>query len=461
MLIKVVLLEKFFRMESFSSFKISKQLHFAIEELGYENPTPIQLKSFPVIQSGKDMVGIAQTGTGKTFAYMLPILQGLTFSNQLQPRVLVIVPTRELVIQVVEEIKKFAKFMTVRVIGVYGGVNINRQKEVVGLGTDIIVATPGRLYDLVLSRTLQLKSVKKLVIDEVDVMLDLGFRFQLINIFELLPARRQNVMFSATMTADVNELIHDFFQAPSTISIAVSGTPLDNISQYCYSVPNFYTKANLLKHLLQDKEVFRKTLVFVSNKKSADLLFEELESYFSSEVAVIHSNKTQNYRIRSIENFNEEKTRVLVTTDIMARGLDLNLISHVINFDTPAYPENYMHRIGRTGRAEQEGTSLLFSTIAEQPSKEAIEALMGIQIPIIEIPSEIEISKKLTYEEQPKLKEGYNPIKNEGEGKGFHEKKEKNNKINKGGSYKRIIKKKYKKPKTKGDKNFNKRNKNK
>jgi len=461
MLIKVVLLEKFFRMESFSSFKISKQLQFAIEELGYENPTPIQLKSFPVIQSGKDMVGIAQTGTGKTFAYMLPILQGLTFSNQLQPRVLVIVPTRELVIQVVEEIKKFAKFMTVRVIGVYGGVNINRQKEAVGLGTDIIVATPGRLYDLVLSRALQLKSVKKLVIDEVDVMLDLGFRFQLINIFELLPARRQNVMFSATMTADVNELIHDFFQAPSTISIAVSGTPLDNISQYCYSVPNFYTKANLLKHLLQDKEVFRKTLVFVSNKKSADLLFEELESYFSSEVAVIHSNKTQNYRIRSIENFNEEKTRVLVTTDIMARGLDLNLISHVINFDTPAYPENYMHRIGRTGRAEQEGTSLLFSTIAEQPSKEAIEALMGIQIPIIEIPSEIEISKKLTYEEQPKLKEGYNPIKNEGEGKGFHEKKEKNNKINKGGSYKRIIKKKYKKPKTKGDKNFNKRNKNK
>ena len=461
MLIKLVLLQKFFRMESFSSFKISKQLQYAIEDLGYENPTPIQSQSFPVIQSGKDMVGIAQTGTGKTFAYMLPILQALTFSNQLQPRVLVIVPTRELVIQVVEEIEKFAKFMTVRVIGVYGGVNINRQKEAVSLGTDIIVATPGRLYDLVLSRALQLKSVKKLVIDEVDVMLDLGFRFQLINIFELLPSRRQNVMFSATMTADVNELIHDFFQAPTTISVAVSGTPLDNISQYCYSVPNFYTKANLLKHLLQDSEIFRKTLVFVSNKKSADLLFEELEDSFNSEVAVIHSNKTQNYRIRSIENFNEEKTRILVTTDIMARGLDLNLISHVINFDTPAFPENYMHRIGRTGRAEQEGTSLLFSTIAELPTKEAIEELMGIEIPIIEMPSEIEISKKLTYDEQPKLKEGYNPIKDEGEGKGFHEKKDKNNKVNKGGSYKRIIKKKYKKPKTKGDKNFNKRNKNK
>ena len=237
-----------------------------------------------------------------------------------------IVPTRELVIQVVEEIEKFSKYMTLRVTGVYGGVNINRQKEAVALGADVIVATPGRLYDLVLSRALQLKFIKKLVIDEVDVMLDLGFRFQLINIFELLPNRRQNIMFSATMTADVNELIHGFFQAPITISVAVSGTPLDNISQYYYSVPNFYTKANLLKYLLKDIEVYNKILVFVSNKKSADLLFEELEGCFTTEVAVIHSNKTQNYRIRSIENFNEDNTRILVTTDIMARGLDLDLI---------------------------------------------------------------------------------------------------------------------------------------
>ncbi len=446
-------------MESFSSFNISKQLHFAIEDLGFENPTPIQSQSFSVIQSGKDMVGIAQTGTGKTFAYMLPILQGLPYSKQIQPRVLVIVPTRELVIQVVDEIEKFAKYMTVRVVGVYGGVNINRQKEAVTQGADIVVATPGRLYDLVLSRALQLKSIKKLVIDEVDVMLDLGFRFQLINIFELLPTRRQNVMFSATMTDDVNELIHDFFQAPTTISVAVSGTPLDNISQYSYDVPNFYTKANLLKHLLQDSESYSKVLVFVSNKKSADLLFTELEDFFTSEVAVIHSNKTQNYRIRSIENFNEENTRILVTTDIMARGLDLNLISQVINFDTPAFPENYMHRIGRTGRAEQEGVSLLFSTEAEQPAKEAIEKLMGISIPKLEMSSEIEISKKLSYDEQTKHKERYNPLKEEGAGKGFHEKSEKNSKVNQGGSYKRTIKKKYKKPKTKGDKNFNRRNK--
>jgi len=461
MLIKVVLLQKFNLMDSFSTFKISKQLHYAIEDLGFEKPTPIQSQSFSVIQSGKDMVGIAQTGTGKTFAYMLPILQGLSFSKQVQPRVLVIVPTRELVIQVVEEIDKFASYMNVRVLGVYGGVNMNRQKEAVVLGADIIVATPGRLYDLVLSRALQLKSVKKLVIDEVDVMLDLGFRFQLINIFELLPNRRQNVMFSATMTDDVNELIHDFFQEPTTISVAVSGTPLDNIQQYCYSVPNFYTKINLLAGLLQDAENFSKVLVFVSNKKSADLLFTELDDIFGSDVAVIHSNKTQNYRIRSIEDFNEEKTRILVTTDIMSRGLDLDLITHVVNFDTPPFPENYMHRIGRTGRAEQEGTSLLFFTEKEQPAKEAIEKLMEVEIPLLEMSSEVEISKQLTYDEQPKHREGNNPLNLEDSGKGFHEKSKKNSKENLGGSYKRTIKKKYKKPKTKGDKNFNRRNKRK
>ena len=449
-------------MESFEEFTISKQLRYAITDLGYEKPTPIQAESFPVIMSGKDMVGIAQTGTGKTFAYMLPILQGLKFSKEIHPTVLIIVPTRELVIQVVSEIEKFGKYSSIRVVGVYGGTNINVQKQEVAQGTDIVVATPGRLYDLTISRALQLKSIKKLVIDEVDVMLDLGFRFQLTNIFELLPQRRQNIMFSATMTDDVAVLIQDFFKAPTTVSVAISGTPLDNIDQSCYAVPNFYTKANLLCNLLGDAEVFRKTLVFVSNKKSADLLYEVLERQFNAEVAVIHSNKTQNYRLRSIENFNIEKTRVLVTTDVMSRGLDLDQISHVVNFDTPAFPENYMHRIGRTGRAEKEGVSLLFYSEKEQDSKEAIEQLMNLEIPKKELPEGLEISTKLTPEEQPKSFEPNNPLrKSEDEASGFHEKKAKNAKTNQGGSYQRIIKKKYKKPKTKGDKNYNKRNKKK
>lgn len=448
-------------MESFKDLNISKQLHFAIADLGFDKPTPIQAESYSVIMSGTDMVGIAQTGTGKTFAYMLPILQDMKFSKEIHPRVLVLVPTRELVLQVVEEVEKFGKYSSIRVLGVYGGTNINRQKEAVALGTDIIVATPGRLYDLIISRAIQLKSIKKMVIDEVDVMLDLGFRFQLTNILELLPNKRQNIMFSATMTDDVNVFIHDFFLNPITVSVAVSGTPLENISQYAYSVPNFYTKANLLLKLLQNESDFKKVLVFVPNKKSADLLFDLLDEFFGSEVAVIHSNKTQNYRIRSITNFNSEKTRILVTTDVMARGLDLEKISHVINFDTPLFPENYMHRIGRTGRAKQEGTSILLYTEMEKDAKAAIETLMDLKIEELKLPKEVEISKKLTYEEQPKVLEINNPNKEEEVGPAFHEKKEKNRKENQGGSYKRIIKQKYKKPKTRGDKNYNKRKKGK
>ena len=204
-------------MSTFQELNLTKQLQYAIDDLGFIQPTPIQEKSFSVILSGKDMVGIAQTGTGKTFAYMLPILRELKFSTQETPRVLVMIPTRELVLQVVEEIEKMAKYINVRVLGVYGGTNINTQKQAIAQGTDIIVATPGRLYDLVLSRALKMKSIQKLVIDEVDVMLDLGFRFQLMNIFEILPERLQNIMFSATMTEDVDMLITDYFTSPKKI----------------------------------------------------------------------------------------------------------------------------------------------------------------------------------------------------------------------------------------------------
>lgn len=449
-------------MDSFSEFKISRQLQYALTDLNLEKPTPIQAEAFSVILSGKDMVGIAQTGTGKTFAYLLPILQDLKFSKQKNPRVLILVPTRELVIQVVEETKKLAEYINVRIKGVYGGVNINTQRQTLAEGSDIIVATPGRLYDLVLDRALKLKSIKKLVIDEVDVMLDLGFRYQLNNIFQLLPERRQNIMFSATMTEDVDTLIKDYFKDHKTVSIAVSGTPLDNIDQSCFAVPNFYTKVNLLVHILDDKELYNKVLIFVKNKRSADRLYEILEEKLGNQVAVIHSNKTQNYRLRSIENFNKGKTRILVTTDVMARGLHIEQISHVINFDTPAFPENYMHRIGRTGRAEKEGSSILFYTEKEQTYKEAIEKLMDMKIRVLKIPSEVEISTKLIPEEQPRIIEpDSNKERDPSLNSGFHEKKEKNKKVNLGGSYKRTIAKKYKKPKTRGDKIYNKRKKRK
>lgn len=449
---------------TFEDLDLSNQLQYAIDDLGFETPTPIQQEAFSVVRSGKDVVGIAQTGTGKTFAYMLPILRDLKFSKDKHPRILVLVPTRELVLQVVDEIEKLAKYINVRVLGVYGGTNINTQKQAILQGQDIIVATPGRLYDLGISNALKLKNIQKLVIDEVDVMLDLGFRFQLLNIFDIIPEKRQNILFSATMTEDVDALIYDFFKNPEKISIAVSGTPLDNIEQVSYNIPNFFTKVNLLNHLLKDKQIFNKVLIFVGFKRTADLLFKHLEEAFNDEMCIIHSNKTQNYRIRSIRQFDEGKNRILLATDVMARGLDFDNVSHVINFDTPDFPENYMHRIGRTGRAERAGKTILFSTEKEQESKDRIEALMDYKIPVLELPEEIEISKLLTEDERPREDTEQSRNRTALEyvpGAAFHEKSEKNSKTNQGGSYRREIAKKYKKPKTRGDKNYNKRNKKK
>jgi ATP-dependent RNA helicase RhlE len=445
---------------TFQDLNLNTPLYNALDDLGFTTPTPIQAAAFNVVSSGKDMVGIAQTGTGKTFAYMLPILYNLKFSTQETPRILILVPTRELVVQVVDDIEKLAKYINIRVLGVYGGTNINTQKQAIAEGLDILVATPGRFYDLALSRVLQLKTIQRLVIDEVDVMLDLGFRHQLINIFDILPERRQNIMFSATMTHDVDVMISEFFKNPERVSIAVSGTPLQNILQQRYTVTNFYTKVNLLKHLLQDEGTFNKVLVFIGYKKLADILFETLEDTFPNECCVIHSNKTQNYRLRSIEQFRNGVNRILVATDVMARGLDIDNISHVINFDTPDFPENYMHRIGRTGRAEREGTSILLSTEQEQESLEKIESLMNMTISVMDFPEDVTLSDQLIEEERPQIKERNNPIKkDETIGPAFHEKKAKNKKENLGGSYKFKIAEKYKKPLTRGDKNANRRKK--
>ncbi|UAB83914.1 DEAD/DEAH box helicase [Zunongwangia sp. SCSIO 43204] len=445
---------------SFQDLNLNTPLRNALEDMGFQKPTPIQEQAFAPVMSGKDVVGIAQTGTGKTFAYLLPLLRMLKYSTQKNPRILIMVPTRELVVQVTEEIDKLAKYINLRVAGIYGGVNINTQQQELQRGLDVVVATPRRLYDLVLRRAIQLKSIQKFVIDEVDVMLDLGFKFQVHNIIELLPPNRQSIMFSATMTEVVEQMIDENFKAPEKISIAVSGTPLDNIEQQGYILPNFNTKANLLKHLFSDKETFKKMLIFISDKRIADRLFESLGKKFPGEVSLVHTGKSQNYRLKNVEDFDEGLTRIMIATDVMARGLDLNAVSHVINFDTPNYPENYMHRIGRTGRAEKKGHSILFTTEKELDYLKAIEELMKMEVPKMEIPEEVKISNELIPEERPRAIEINNPSKlTEEAGPAFHEKKEKNKKVNLGGSYRREIAKKYKKPKTRGDKNANRRRK--
>jgi len=439
---------------NFSDLNLNRFLLDALDEMGFTTPTPIQEKAFSEIMSGKDLVGIAQTGTGKTFAYLLPILRQLTFSKQKHPRVLIIVPTRELVVQVVDEIKSLTKYINIRYAGVYGGTNLNKQKQLVFEGQDILVATPGRLLDLTLDGILKLKFIQKLVIDEVDEMLNLGFRPQLITLLDLLPKNRQSIMFSATLTKEVNAILDQFFKSPIKIEIAASGSPLDTITQLAYPTPNFYTKVNFLTHLLNNKETFNKVLVFVKNKKQANILFEELELLMPEISNVIHSNKTQNYRLRSVKNFEKGIFNVLIATDIIARGLDLTNVSHVINFDIPKEPENYIHRIGRTGRAEQEGTAISFFNEEEADYLGEIEFLMNREIQILDMPNTIEISSQMLDEETPKIapEKVVKRTIAEPSGPAFHEKKEKNSRVNLGGSYRREIAKKYKKPKTRGQK---------
>lgn len=439
---------------TFEDLNLGTPLMNALSDLGYTNPTPIQEQVYSTILSGRDVVGIAQTGTGKTFAYILPLLRHLKFSDQKQPRILVLVPTRELVVQVMGEIEKLSTYINVRIKGAYGGTNINTQKQNVYDGCDILVATPGRLLDLALSGVLRLKSIQKLVIDEVDEMLNLGFRTQLTNLLDILPEKRQNLLFSATMTADVEMVIDDFFNSPEKFTIVPKGTPLENIEQRVYHVPNFFTKVNLLSHLLATDEEMTKVLIFAESKRLVDRLEEKIAEDFEKNIGVIHSNKSQNYRLRSIDRFQKGDYKILIATDLIARGIDFDDVTHVINFDTPDFPENYLHRIGRTGRAEAKGVAITFVNQVEEEFQAAIESLMNYQIPTFDLPAEVEISEIFTPEEQPNLADkNYLPeVTRKGVKVEKHKKKAKNEKVNTGGSYREKIKAKYKKPKTRGQK---------
>jgi ATP-dependent RNA helicase RhlE len=421
-------------MSTFEQFNLPKSVQKAIDELGFSIPTPIQEKSFSVIMSGRDMMGIAQTGTGKTFAYLLPLLKLYKFSPTHTPKIVVLVPTRELVVQVVEEVEKLTQYMSVRTLGIYGGVNINTQKKSVYQGIDILVGTPGRTMDLALDNVIRFDETSKLVIDEFDEMLNLGFRPQLTSILAMMKPKRQNILFSATMTDEVDAVLNDFFDFPEEVSLASSGTPLENITQISYAVSNFNTKINLLKHLLTENENMSRVLIFVNNKKISDMLHESIDEAFEGQFGVIHSNKSQNYRLSTMANFQEGNLRGIITTDIMARGLDISDITHVINFEMPEFPELYMHRIGRTGRADATGTAISLYTAREEEYKLGAEVLMNKEIENIPFPTEVEISLKLIGPEKDKepIKFLLKKPKLDGDG-AFHEKAKKNKKVNLGG----------------------------
>ena len=440
---------------AFTELNLSNPLLNALNDMGYHRPTTIQHKAFATAMSGADVCGIAQTGTGKTIAYLLPCLRQWKFTKDIAPQILIVVPTRELVVQVVETINKLTTYMSVVTVGVYGGVNINTQKLSVEKKVDILVATPGRLFDLTMNGSLKLKAIKKLVIDEVDEMLNLGFRTQLKNILDLLPAKRQNLLFSATLTDDVEDLMQLYFTNPVKIEAAPTGTPLENILQFGYEVPNFYTKVNLLQLLLAEDTSMTKVLVFAASKALADQLFEQLQPIYEDTAGVIHSNKEQNHRFNTVKQFKDGTYRFIIATDIVARGIDIAEVTHVINFDTPDEPENYMHRIGRTGRADRPGIAITFITPKEKPLQENIEALMNYKIPMLPLPEHLQISDELTEDEKPKvfMKEIQLKLpKKEESGPAFHEKSAKNSKVNNVVRRKDRMMAKYGKPKTRGQK---------
>ena len=343
--------------------------------------------------------------------------------------------------------------MSFEVVGVYGGTNLGKQQEAVMAGADMIIGTPGRLLDLMLTGAFKTKKLKRLIIDEVDEMLNLGFRTQLNKILDFLPKKRQNLMFSATMPEEVEEIINNFSEYYHKIEAAPSGAPLENIDQYSYEVPNFNTKANLLELLLDENSEMSKVLVFVSTKKMADVLFERMQEKFADNVGVIHSSKSQNFRFNTVDAFQNGTHRFIIATDIIARGLDVSKVTHVINFDLSENTENYIHRIGRTGRAEKKGIAISFVSETEIPYKENIEQLMDMTIPVKFVPENLVVSEELIPLEQPIDFIPFNNHKmkqHKPSGPAFHEKLDKNKKINQRRDFDKEMQQKYKKQYRKG-----------
>ena len=437
---------------TFRDLNLKKPLWSALDELGYHTPTTIQAAGFNVMMSGKDTIGIAQTGTGKTLAYLLPCLCMWNFSKEPHPQILIIVPTRELVVQVVSEVEKLTPYMNVAVGGVYGGANMSTQAAMVLQGLDILVGTPGRIHDLAASGSLQLKHIKKVVIDEVDETLSLGFRPQLLRIFEYLPAKRQYMVFSATLSEEVAVFLEDYLITPIRVEAARAGSPLEKIDQIAYEVPNFLSKVSLLRHLLTQTEPTAKILVFVASRALADLLFEELETEFTDSLGIIHSNKAQNFRFDTVQNFQNGSIRVLIATDLIARGIDVTDVSHVINFDLPENAENYIHRIGRTGRADKNGNAITFVSAKDAALLTAVQELMQKELAFAPIDAAVLLSTELLEFEKPKLAIPGKLIKlpkRENVGASFHEKKAKNKKVNVRYNHKKAMQEKYGKPKKK------------
>src|ERR1700744_4052562 len=410
----------------FEDFKFNRQILNAIADAGYTEATPVQQKAIPPILNGQDVMGIAQTGTGKTAAYVLPIIMRLKYAQGEHPRALIIAPTRELAIQIEENVRTFAVYTDLRVVPLYGGLGPKTQIENVQKGVDIIVATPGRFMDIYLAGHLVTKLLQVLVLDEADKMMDMGFMPQINRILEVVPRKRQNLLFSATMSDKVHELSANFLEFPTVIEVTPQATPAQTVNQILYHVPNIKTKINLLKTLLDEPDDIKKLIVFCKTRMAAEDVYKFLLRKFGEEqVKVLHANKGQNTRINSINSFKNDEVKILVATDVASRGIDVSDVSHVINFDVPVVIEDYVHRIGRTGRAFQSGIAITFCNPAEEYYLKKISKLIRQTIPAFDIPPDVFIETTPYEEKQDQDREiDMQKRKDDPDFKGaFHEKK--------------------------------------
>ncbi len=377
---------------SFENFNLNRQLLNAVADLGFDRPTEIQQKCIPIITGGQEVIGIAQTGTGKTAAYLLPLMMKVKYAQGVEPRAVILAPTKELTVQIAEHAQQLAKYTDLRILPIYGGVGAKAQIEAIQNGIDIIIATPGQFMEIYLRGELPVKLIKTLVLDEADRMMDMGFMPQLRKIFEVIPRKRQNLLFSATFSDRVERLSAEFLEFPIRVEVTPPATTAKQVRQELYEIPNIKTKINFLEYLLSDKEAFNRVMIFTRTKENADNIFKYLDRKDLGPVRVIHSNKGQNSRMNAVNEFKEGKLRILVTTDVTARGIDITKVSHVINFDVPILYEDYVHRIGRTGRAFQDGMAITFVNPAEAYHVEKIESLIREKIPVKKLPAEIEIA---------------------------------------------------------------------
>ncbi len=369
---------------SFDQLGLRAELLKAVQDKGYTAPTLIQTQAIPVILGGQDILARAQTGTGKTDAFALPLVEILSRKNGngRHPRALVLTPTRELALQVGECIKAYARRVSLRCTVVHGGVRVNPQIDRLRRGIDILVATPGRLLDLAGQRHLNLFRIEFLVFDEADRMLDLGFSEEISAILDLVPTNRRTMLFSATYTQQIRDLAGRMLQDPAYIEVTPHHTAAESVVQKVYRVDRSNKKA-LLIHLITS-ENWSRILIFTRTRHGANTLTEKLAAH-GIKAAAMHSNKSQSFRTRSLESFKNGEIRILVATDVAARGLDISRLPYVVNYDMPGIPEDYVHRIGRTGRAGVSGMAISLVSMEERPHLEAIEKLMKQKIPVEKI----------------------------------------------------------------------------